>query len=506
MRANQPRFITTALVVCLLLAGCLKPAAAPAGSTETPLPVEPLPDASSTPLDNPASPTLVPQDTPGQPASLPDVEPRPLYLLNAQLDYNRKLLKVDEQVTYTNTTSLPIPDLTLDIEPNLYLGAFQMEGLHWGDGTAVTSYTLEYNRLWIGLPQPLLPQTAARLSLSYTLALPAIPTSNGSVKPQPFGYTSRQTNLVDWYAFFPPYQADSGWQIHGPWYFGEHQVYQDGDFDVEIQVSNAPPGATIAASALPEKEGDKVHYRLAGERSFAWSIGPEYKVFTQTVGTVTVLSYAFPYDVRAGQQALKDSAAALALYSRLFGPYPHPSLSVVEADFRDGMEYDGLIFLSYGFYNLYDGTPKGYLTAIAAHETAHQWWFGLVGNDQLKEPWLDESMATYSERLFYENVYPDLLDWWWATRVNFYQPQGFINQPVNTYNGYEAYRNAVYLHGAQFFEALRKKIGDPSFFAFLKDYAARYSQRQATADGFFAVLADHTQMDLRDLMQTYFRP
>ena len=502
MRTNQPRFLATALLACLLLAGCFRPASTPAAPTQTPPPVAPLLETSSTPLENTGGSTLVPQNTPIPPAR----PPRPQYHLSARLDYNLKLLKVDEQVTYTNTASLPIPDLTLDVEPNLYVGAFQMESLLWGDGTKVISYTLEYNRLWIGLPQPLPPETAVSLSLSYKLALPAIPPSDGSVKPQPFGYTSRQTNLVDWYAFFPPYQAESGWQIHGPWYYGEHQVYEEGDFDVEIQVTNAPTGATIAASGLPEKEGDIQRYRLAGERSFAWSIGPEYKVISQTVGAVTVLSYAFPYDVKAGQQALKDTAAALTLYSRLFGPYPHPSLSVVEADFRDGMEYDGLVFLSYGFYNLYDGTPKGYLTAIAAHETAHQWWFGLVGNDQLKEPWLDEAMATYSERLFYENVYPEYLDWWWTTRVNFYQPQGLINLPVHAYSGYEAYRNAVYLHGAQFLEDLRKKTGDPAFFAFLKDYVARYSQRQATADDFFAVLSEHTQVDISDLMQKYFNP
>jgi hypothetical protein len=498
--------LNSALLVFLLLAGCFKSAALTQPPDGTPLPVDASPVASSTPSEVPASPTPAPPDTPTLPARSPSDQAFPRYRLSAQLDYNRKLLKVDERVTYTNTASLPVPDLILDVEPNLYLGAFQLGTLSWDDGTSITRYTLEYNRLWIGLPQPLSPGSAVSLSLVYTLVLPAIPPGDGSLKPQPFGYTARQTNLVDWYAFFPPYRQDGGWQIHGPWYYGEHQVYQDGVFDVDLQVSNAPPGATIAASTLPHKDGDRLLYHLDGERSFAWSISPSYQVFSQTVGSVTVLSYAFPYDLEAGRQALKDASAALALYSRLFSPYPHPSLSVVEADFRDGMEYDGLVFLSYGFYNLYDGTPKGYLTAIAAHETAHQWWFGLVGNDQFEEPWLDEAMATYSERLFYENVYPDLLDWWWATRVNFYQPQGAINQPVNAYGGYEPYRNAVYLHGAQFLEDLRKQVGDPAFFAFLKDYTARYSRSQATAADFFAVLEDHTRVDISHIMQEYFGP
>ena len=87
---------------------------------------------------------------------------------------------------------------------------------------------------------------------------------------------------------------------------------------------------------------------------------------------------------------------------------------MVEADFLDGMEYDGLYFLSKGFYNLYSGGPADYLTAIAAHETSHQWWYSAIGNDQALEPWLDEALATYSERLFYENLHPEGLVWWWT--------------------------------------------------------------------------------------------
>ncbi len=506
MHSHQRRYLIAIIFLAgSLLSACTRSAVTPQGSGQATQAPPTIIAPTRLPLANPATPTNSTQETQTQPATPPIQAPRPQYQLSAQLDYSRKLLKVNEYITYTNTTSASIPNLVLDVEPNLFVDAFHLESLLWGDGSAVLSSTLEYNRLWIGLPQPLPPGSPVRLSLAYTLTLPAIPPADGSVKPQPFGYTSRQTNLVDWYAFFPPYQSEVGWVIHGAWYYGEHQVYEDGDFDVEIQVTNAPPGATIAASALPEKDGDRLHYRLEAERSFAWTIGPEYQVFSQTVGTVTVLSYAFPYDIKAGEAALRDTAAALELYARLFGPYPHASLSVVEADFRDGMEYDGLFYLSYGFYNLYDGTPTGYLTAIAAHETAHQWWFGLVGNDQLKEPWLDEALCTYSERLFYENVYPNLLDWWWAVRINFYQPHGLINQPVNDYGGYEPYRNAVYLHGAQFFEDLRKKIGDTAFFAFLKDYASRYAQRQASAKDFFAVLSEHTQVDISDLLKEYFK-
>jgi aminopeptidase N len=185
----------------------------------------------------------------------------------------------------------------------------------------------------------------------------------------------------------------------------------------------------------------------------------------------------------------------------------------VEADFLDGMEYEGLFFLSHGFYDLYDGTPGGYLTFIAAHETAHQWWYGLVGNDQALEPWLDEAMCTYMEHVFYENVYPDystaagqsMLDWWWYYRVNFYEPAGFIDRSVYDFKQFRPYRDAIYLNGAKFFEALRIKIGDDAFFAFLGDYAGQYQHKIATAADFFSVLHAHTDKDLNELLGKYFQ-
>ena len=31
------------------------------------------------------------------------------------------------------------------------------------------------------------------------------------------------------------------------------------------------------------------------------------------------------------------------------------------------------------------------------HETAHQWFYSLIGNDQARDPWLDEGLATWAE-------------------------------------------------------------------------------------------------------------
>jgi aminopeptidase N len=178
---------------------------------------------------------------------------------------------------------------------------------------------------------------------------------------------------------------------------------------------------------------------------------------------------------------------------------------VVEADFLDGMEYDGLYFLSNGFYNLYQGTPGEYLVAIAAHETAHQWFYALVGNDQALEPWLDEALCTYSERLYYEHYFPEALDWWWTYRVRYYHPSGWVDGSIYTPQGYRAYRDAVYLHGAEFLEELRSLVGEPAFFAWLQHYVTQYAYQIASANDLFSVLYQQTSTDIIPLLSEYFQ-
>jgi aminopeptidase N len=324
-------------------------------------------------------------------------------------------------------------------------------------------------------------------------------------RPVPFGYSSRQTNFVDWYPFVPPYQPGEGWLAHRPGAFGEHLVYESADFEVNIQVLDPDPDLLIAASAPAIKDGEGWRYQLDNARNFAWSASDQYVLSTTTVDSILVMSYFFPFDSRAGESALQTTAESLALYNDLFGPYPRQTLTVVEADFLDGMEYDGLYFLSRGFYSLFSGDPGDYLTAIAAHETAHQWWYGAVGNDQALEPWLDEALSTYCERLYYENKHPDGLDWWWSFRIDYYDPRGFIDGSIYNPQGYRAYRDAVYLNGAMFFEDLRYFIGDGPFFDFLETYARIYTHKIAAGDAFFELLADYTQEDLSPLLDEYFQ-
>jgi hypothetical protein len=497
-------------LLCLVFTACAgrvnaNPAAHP--TVQTSVTVQPPPTllpATAPPSDTPPSPasSTVPIPTAGTPDE--PALPEPHYKISVNMDYGRHHLAVSEQINYTNRSGEPIPNLLLIVEPSRYPATFHLKALTWGDGQAVSSYTTEIGFIHLPLSNPLPPGERVSLTISYELDLPSPdPTYYG--RPVPFGYSANQTNLVDWYPYLPPYQAGQGWLAHQAGAFGEYLVYEDADFEVDLHLSGSSLPLTVAASAPAEPTSDGYRYQFSSARNFAWSVSDQYQVLTAQVGDVTILGYAFPIHATAGAAALQATLEALQVYDKVFSPYPHQTLSLVEADFLDGMEYDGLFFLSKGFYNLYAGTPGEYLIAIAAHETSHQWWYGLVGSDQALEPWLDEALATYSERIYYENTHPEALDWWWAYRVNYYQPAGWVDGSIYNPQGYRAYRDAIYLNGALFLEQLRQQMGDQAFFAFLRDYLAHYSQRIATGADFFNLLKQHTSSDLSGLIAKYFQ-
>jgi hypothetical protein len=526
----KARYIFINLVAAVLFTSCNLTNNV-SGTSQSPTPLTPWPSGAST--DQVNSTMIVPQSQTPSPAltQVPPTDSTPIiptlggtaaivdspgltqYSIDAIFDYFQHTVTVSENIRYVNQTNDELTDIILVVEPNLWAGGFILQSLTWGNGENIDLFKLAGDQLQIRLSTPLQPSEGEEIRVDYQLLIPPLQNATDSNKPMPYGYSARQTNLVDWYLYIHAYREGVGWLVHPPAAFGEHQVYDLANYQLSITLTEPVQDLLIAASAPAEQDGETYSYHLESARTFALSAGTEYILQTTTVRNVTVYSYSFPYDKYAGKEAMQNTVDALLLYSQLLMPYPHRSLSVVEADFLDGMEYDGLFFLSHGFYDLYDGTPKGYLTIIAAHETAHQWWYGIVGNDQALEPWLDEALSTYMEHIFFENVYPEypplsgasLVNWWWYYRVNFYQSSGWVDESIYEYGSYREYRDAVYLNGAKFMQDLRDLIGDQTFYNFLRDYAHQNAGGVATTTGFFELLKQYTTQDLSGLISEYFK-
>jgi aminopeptidase N len=498
MHSSITTKVGLAFVCIFLIVSCAAPTSVSIAPTETAFPTATISVPTETPL---------PTDTPLPTATLVPALARPQYAIDLQFNFTTKVATVDQTITYPNWTGETLNDVVLAVEPNLWNGGFAIKALAVDD-QPVTAYTLEGQKLTVPLSQPLAPGGMLKLTMSYELVLPPMPGYGNAndVRPQIYGYTEKQTNLVDWYPFIVAYQPGEGWLLYNPWYYGEHLVYDLADFDVLIHFTDGsvPQIASSGAEVDSGKSGSR-RFVLEAGRSFALSMSLYYKIATQQVGDVTVYSYFFAfYDVQ-GQALLQTSVEALQVFSEKFGPYHHKTLTAVQGDFNDGMEFSGFYFISRDYFNLYHGDPKNYLVIIAAHETAHQWWFDSVGDNQALEPWLDETFATYSERIYYETVHPDLVKWWWDYRYFEFDKAGFVDTTIYDGGGQRPYWDKVYLTGARFLEDLRTRMGDEAFFAFLKDYYTQYEGKRVTGVDFFRVLREHTSADISDLMTKYFQ-
>ena len=483
----------------------------PSASSEPPLPTA---TASGPEADSPedAGPddtaVLSPEATVPAAEQMPTPSPLPPFpptgdpsgrtrnMISARLDYDQHVVQVWQTIEYVNHTPVSLSELMLVVEPNREPGVFRLEEIVGHDGEAMENSDLDGARLTIPLAAELPSGSAVSLGLSYELVLPDVRES--------FGYTSRQTNLGDWYAFVPPYDPQEGWLVYEPGVVGEHLAYETQDFEVEFELVGRQDDLIVAASAQPQSDGNPYHYYLEGARNFSLSISPEYQVRREQVGEVTVLSFFFPETAMSADVALQATVDALNIFSEIYQPYPFDSLTVVPADFKDGMEYSGLYFLDQKLYRNYNGTYRSFLISIAAHETAHQWWYGIVANDQALEPWLDESFATYSELLFYERFFPEHVEWWWRRRVQRFEPAGFVDTTIYDHDGFRSYVDAVYLNGALFLQEVRDQVGDEAFRGLLQNLQHVGINELITAEDFWDLLGQQGGIEVDEIRKGYF--
>lgn len=491
MHSKNIHTVKTLFFFIFLLSSCASPASVATLETAT------LPGS---PTETAVLPTIIPTPTNTPVPALA----RAQYTLNTTIDYDAHTVSVDETILYPNLTGNQLNTLVIAIVPNLWQDSFELTGIAI-DGAPTTTYSISGQRLDIALTSFLPAGSVVKVAMQYTLSLPfAEQEDPGVSRPRIYGYTARQMNLTNWYPFVVPY-IDGEWILHEPWYYGEHLVYDAADYQVNVKFADPAAAPIVAASGFPEQLADSIRYSITAARSFALAASREFQVSSMQVGDVMISSYYFPFYEKGGQAALQASAEALQVYSQYYGPYSHKSLAIVMGDFNDGMEFSAFYYLPKSAYDLYQDSFASLLTAVAVHETAHQWWFEQVANDQALQPWLDESLATYSERIYYEKVHPDLLSWWWMYRIDIYNPQGFVDIPIYAGQGFRPYTNAAYFRGAHFLEDLRTRIGDEAFFSFLQGYLAQNRDRIVTAYDFFRVLSQHTSADDSDLVRKYFQ-
>jgi len=420
--------------------------------------------------------------------------PMTRYTLTAELDYPSRTVLVEQGVEYVNRTEKPFEELLLTVRPNSLPDVFTLESVVLGEYDL--SYELTGPRLTVELPEKLDPGCAMKLSFKFRLTIPQIDREGVNAYKGYLGFSDRQINLGHWTPTVAVRQGDD-WIMHDEIPIGEQDVLDDADWDVTLNIKDAPEKLQVAAPGeIVMNEPGHWRYTLSGARDFSLSMSTDYRISTQDSDDgVTVELYTFDdalIQTEAGAInspafALDVATKALSMYSDLYGQFPHQRMVVIESDFPDGMEFSGLVFVGGEYFRSFGG-PTSYLMLITVHEIAHQWWYGQVGNDPALNPWLDEALATYGEYTFIEEYFPALKDWWWSFRVDNFSPEGFVDSSVYEFKTRREYINAIYLRGVRMLQDLRTDLGTDAFFDWLRQYAEAGAGRVVTPDFFWSLL------------------
>ncbi len=396
-----------------------------------------------------------------------------------------------EIVRYTNAENVPLDKVYFRLFPNLpgWASKTDVKGV-WLDGRPV-DWSLESSRTALEVPfaRKLRPGQSVKIAIRFSVDIPPGEGTSYGV----FGYKDGVLSLAHFYPMIPAFDSQ-GWHIEIPAPYGD-LTYSDTSF-YYVRLSADRSDLRLAAS------GKVLSHRVENGRS-TWTIasGPMRDInllLSQDFGTASkdvdgtrVTSYFRTGDSEGGKRVLEYASNALAYYSNSFGKYPFNELDVVESGTTaGGIEYPGLVVIS----DMYYSEVGGFLEFATAHEVGHQWWYSLVGNDQLNHPWLDEALTNYSTYLFERDTHGESVgkqvfkDFFQVPYESAGDKKGLpIGLPVKEYGDEGTYGKIVYGKGPLFFDELKKEVGEKVFFRILRTYFERYKYRTATPEDFLRI-------------------
>ena len=417
-----------------------------------------------------------------------------------------------EEVQYTNTESAPLNEIEFRLFPNILGGEMQISNLQV-DGQPVTpQYGLENSLMIIPLSKALEPGQSIVLKMDFAVTVPQDVNLNYGV----FAYYEDVLTLAHAYPMICVYD-DQGWNAEIPSQNGD-VTYADTSFYI-VRV-NAPKGLTLVTSGqrISSDEAGQVQTTDVASgpaRDFYLAASPYFEEVSQTFGEVTINSYARKESMNGAQFSIDVASKAMDVYSKRYAPYPYTELDIVATPtLALGIEYPGAIAITDRIYDVkgeYHGNPTSmYIESTVAHETGHQWFYNLVGDDQLDDPWLDESLTQFATLQYYTDLYgtggaegfrASLVNRWGSVNMDKIP----IGLPVTKYNGNE-YSAIIYGRGPLFFEALRNEMGGPIFDDFIIDYTQTFSWNIATPQAMETLAEKHCACKLDAIFAAWVYP
>jgi len=350
---------------------------------------------------------------------------------------------------------------------------------------------------------PIAPDKELNFYMEYTVTLPNI--------NHRFGYGEDTINIANFYPILCIYE-NGEYNTSSYHYNGDPFYSEVANYNVTL---SSPSNLLLASTgniASQSTDENTTTYNINAHvvRDFAFVLSDKFNVVSGNYNDIEVNYYY--YNNQYPSECLQASIDALQTFEKLFGKYPYTILNVVETDFvHGGMEYPNLVYIS----DTVD-VQSDYINVIV-HEIAHQWWYGIVGNDEYHYGWLDEGLTEYSTLLFYEenpqynvdtktliknttNSYVTFVDIY--TKV-FDQIDTSMNRKLNEYSNESEYVYIAYVKGMLLFDNLKEVLGRETFLKGLQTYYEDNKFQIATPDSLINAFEKASNNNLRSFFESW---
>jgi hypothetical protein len=397
----------------------------------------------------------------------------------------------------------------------------------------------------IPLPRPVPPGGTVTFEVAFKAQLPEVFARSG--------YKRNFYLVGQWFPKLGVYEpaglrgrSSGGWNCHQ--YHANSEFYADyGEFHVEMTV---PTSYVVGATG--ERKGRITHadgtvtytYEQADVHDFAWTADPNFVHVRRTfsgsrdvtpaeyertaallgrpldevkLSDVEVNLFVQPAHLPQTERYIQSVKAALKHFGLWYGRYPYRTITVVDppqdASGAGGMEYPTFITggTSYAAnFWPFDG-PRG-VEGVTVHEFGHQFWYGMVGNNEFEEAWLDEGINTYSTALVMAAAYGERtssgrflaldladLDMLRGMVAAYSRSKDAIVKPAWMYTGDYGYY--AYMKPAAALCTLQGLVGDQAMARIMRTFQERWRFRHPASADFFAVASEVSGRDLTP----YFR-
>ncbi|MDQ0415883.1 hypothetical protein J2Z48_000041 [Croceifilum oryzae] len=454
-------------------------------------------------------------------------EPRTQYQIQAELDHQQHTIRASETVSLKSKSSQDLDDLVFHLYPNSYNQVETMSNMlakpdpkliakeiqknpsltkkdFLGDievkdvsirGKKVT-YTQEKQVLKIQLPDPIQPNEHVEVKIDFVVKIP--------YGFQRLHYRDDFYSITKWYPILAMYDSKTGKWDEKPYYpDGESDFSELSDYHMELKV---PKEMTVAATGTEKEDINQnekiIQVNAPNVREFVFFASPHYEKETRKVAGITVNSY---YDKRNAQSreiavnGLNMVEKALSFFNEKFGPYAYPEFDIMETRVLGvNMEYPTIIQM---------GDYSNKATKLSfVHELAHQWFYGMIGNDPYQNPALDEAFAVFADQYFNEydtkgkNGFKHYLS---DKNESIVRLPGVINRPLNQY-GPNEYGKYIYGKGGIALIDLYYKVGEQKFDQIMKTYFEKNKFTNATFANFFDVVSQVAGKENADYIKKAF--